>query len=300
MNPHQSSNLFGRTCRFVMALACLSAPFGSAAEVTVVHAVQCAVPDRNVEVVDNSITVSYAFPEIREVTVPADSALVYHSIPGFGQCNEAGKPMLPMRIDTFRVLYGYEVSIAVANGDSRSVSCRYAGAAEALTDSSGESPLLTEASPYEGVFPAATGSILSTYTLRGETLAEVVVSPIQYDYESGTATINGTVTYTLTFSPMESVISTDSDRGAAAYSDRYLDEFLANSLVINPNKIGGASLADTDGFEGSVGYIIVTTDEYLDAVRNFERWKNILGYTTHIISRPKWSSGSEVLAAISL
>lgn len=298
MNPHQSSSLFGRTCRCVMALVCLSVPFGSTAEVTVVDAVQCAVPDRNVEVVDNSITVSYTFPEIREVTVPADSSLVYHSIPGFGQCNEAGKPMLPMRIDTFRVPYGYEVSIAVANGDSRSVSCRYAGAAEALTDSSGESPLLTEASPYEGVFPAATGSILSTYTLRGETLAEVVVSPMQYDYESGTATINGSVTYTLTFSPMEAVLSTDSDRGGIAYSDRHLSEFLANSLVVNPNKIGGASLADTDGFEGSVGYIIVTTDEYLDAVRNFERWKNILGYTTHIISRPKWSSGSEVLAAI--
>lgn len=299
MSPHQSSILFVRTLRSICALVFLAVAFGSSAEVTtVVSGSQCAVPERDVKVVDNTITVCYDFPEIREVTVASDSSLVYHSIPGFGQCSEAGKPMLPMRIDTFRVPFGYEVSIAVTNGESKSVSCRYAGSITQLTDSSNESPVFTEITPYEGVFPLDSGSILSTYTLREETLVEVTVSPVQYDYGSETATIYRTVSYSLTFTPKESVLIADSSNESTLYSDRYLEEFLSNSLVVNPSKIGGANLQDSDGFEGSVGYIIVTTDEYLDAVKNFERWKNILGYTTYILSRTEWTNASEVLVAI--
>ncbi|MDE6330852.1 MAG: T9SS type A sorting domain-containing protein, partial [Muribaculaceae bacterium] len=160
--------------------------------------------------------------------------------------------------------------------------------------------VISEALPYSGTYPEAIGKLGSTYNLRGETLAQVIVSPIQYDYDNKVAIVGGKVSYTLTFIEGGALISEEPQKAKSptVYANSYISQFLKNSLVTNINTVGDVDLDDAEGFEGTIGYIIVTKDEYLSPVKNFARWKNILGYTTHIISKPEWNSPSEVLSAI--
>lgn len=291
--------------KYIWVAICLQTVFAISAEVSICGDVECVVPTRNVEIEGNTIIVTYDFPEVKEVSISTEeSNILYHSIPGFGQCNEVGKPLLPMRIDTFRIPYGYDVSISVVTSDCKSLNCSYVGVAEPLTDSSMVSETYSMATSSSGIYPKEVSSILRTYSMRGETLAEVVVSPIQYDYENNLAMINGRVEYKLTFTPKTSIISETYDMndvdGIVGQNDEYLDEYLSHSLVENANEIGKVEVEgdDTDGCEKVIGYIIVTTDRYLTAVEQFVLWKKILGYTTHVISKSKWTNPEEVLSAV--
>lgn len=288
-----TNNLF----RLFLGAVFLLTGYSAHSEVVVTNSLECAEPQRTVQIGESAITVTYDFSEVREVVITSDSNMVYHSIPGFGQCNETGKPFLPMRVDTFRVPYGYDLSISVSESNAKQVLCTYAGVPEPVFDSYEEHSLPVEVSPYSGIFPLEAGSLLSTYTVRNETLAEVLVCPVKYDYENGIATISENVSYTLSFTPKGFIfpqIATLELDDKISYGDRFLTEFLSNSLVKNMNKVGNSSRNDLEGFEGTVGYIIVTTDNYLGPVSSFARWKKILGFTPHIISNKRWDNWEEV------
>lgn len=296
INNSQAINKFAFIAIFVFSILNLRA------EVSVLNGISCAIPERTIVTENNTITVTYNIPEITEVKNNLESESVYHSLPGFGQCNEVGKPMLPTRIDTFRIPFGYDVTLSVTTDDIKTVYCEYTGVSTPLTETGYHTTTPKKVSNYNGVYPSSPSTMLGTYSLRGENLAEIMICPVQYDYNNKTAIITGKITYTLTFLPSEyfrpsSSTSLSRPNGINDF-DEFITNFLANSFVTNTNEIGNINKSDQEGFEGSIGYIIVTTDDYLGPVSNFEHWKKILGYTTHLISKPKWNNNQEVLSAI--
>lgn len=272
------------------------------AEVTIVNGTNCSLPERTITIENNTIVVTYNFSEVLEHTSQTDTTLIYHTIPGFGQCSEIGKPILPMRIDTFRIPAGFSMAITSTQTNPKVVNCHYIGATTPIADSSNDASTFIETDTFEGTYPSATSAIASTYILRGESIVDIAVCPIQYNYEDKKATISEQITYRLSFTPTNSFSSDSMIVGQGdninPQSDEYLDQFLANSLITNANEIGDINQLDSEGFEGTVGYIIVTTNSYLHSIKGFERWKKILGYTTHVISSSDWTDGQEVLSAI--
>lgn len=287
--------------KFLMLAVYTTCVFGTQAALQITNNPTEVIPEREVNINGNSITVTYNISEIVEVIDNVESNMKHHSIPGFGQCSEEGKPMLPMRIDTFRVPYGFDITLSTFVGQQQTLPCIYSGVPTPEFENSPNPKSLVQTSSFEGIFPAQNCEILTSYNLRGEKIIEIAVSPIQYDFSNGEATITPNLSYTIKYTPSESMYTLNNNANltkSQSTNNTFLDEFLTSALVENVNEIGGFNLCDTEGFEGSVGYIVLTTDKYLDYVKYFERWKKILGYTTHIISRPTWNNHTEVLSAI--
>lgn len=278
----------------------LLATYGlSYAGITVKTSGVCATPTRDVSIDGNAIVVRYEFPEILEICANpgASTDTVYYALPGFGFCYDEGMPKLPMRIDTFRVPDGYNVSISSISVNDSTVNCEYAGVREPVMDNSSLYRSGYPITPYSGLYPASLASISDSYELRGEDIVEIAVNPVRYDYENKTATICGEIEYRLSFTPHiplaydETITPEESDENNA------LSGFLTNSLVTNINDIGESGASVIDNF-AQIEYVIVTTDKYLESIKGFLQWKNILGYVTDVISKESWRDGYDVMSAL--
>lgn len=266
---------------------------GVQAELRIVNDLTCKVPDRNVTVEDNSIVVSYNFSEISKISAGENLDSAYFALPGFGFCNETGKPKLPMRVDSFVIPDGMTATISCSADNEQIVSCEMIGVEdpgdEGIENSGNLSQMLL---PYNGFYPAQSAQLLYEYILRGKNVTEILVSPVQYNNETGEARIYENITYRISFSPSVS----DDDESIFPDYTAYLKGFINQILISNPTNIGRVEMSsDYDGVEG---YLIVTTNKYLEPVESFEYWKKELGFTTHILSQPSWDNYIQVKEAI--
>ncbi len=256
-------------------------------------------PNRSVEIGSNYITVSYNLTGDYEVSELTDGK-IFHDISGFGHCTEEGKPMVPMRIDTFKIPLGYNVSIEIQKGVVYEISGEYTGVEIPAIESSSDPAKYGDIVAYEGLYPSESAIITSGYVQRHQILKEVCVSPVQYDYENQKVFFYPQLSYTLTFTESDSFPYTDIQAEHASQDDldNDLPEFLKTSLVTSENTIGGIKAVDEAGFVGKVGYLIVTTDEYKQLADQFGEWKSILGYTPFVLTQSKWNSYEQVLESI--
>lgn len=280
---------FLKPCLLFAAVSLLSSNTAKAST-KVVDTSPCTIPTRTVSVVENSVNVSYTFPEYQKNSIPTSADSIYYSLPGFGFCNEVGRPKLPMRVDTFVIPEGFEATISCSSGGALSTSCKMVGVEYPLFDNGDSSPLTYSLiKPYSGTFPTESALINYEYTLRGEKVAEVLVSPVKYNQQTGKAELAEEINYTLTYTPIDESLFTDETDSDYTSWTVYVNGYLNNALAKIPKDIGKKVTYVPDDQKGIVGYLIVTTDKYKDPVETFAYWKKRLGFTTHIISREKWS-----------
>ncbi|MBD5212505.1 MAG: hypothetical protein HDS70_06295 [Bacteroidales bacterium] len=286
------------TIFFIWSFTLLST-FSSSA-IKIITNGECAIPERTISYDDNTICVKYSVSEISKFTVGGDADSTYFSLPGFGFCDEPGMPLLPMRIDSFRIPEGFYVSLSYSKSGNTDIICNHIGVAEPETDSPTSYTPNRQITPFSGTFPAASVSIINEYSSLGERIVEVAVSPIEYCYSTNTTSISENIEYKLCFLP--------EDPDAYGNGEPEVDgldgpgwivtanRFIPNSLISKPST--SPLLTPTDEFDGMEGYLIVTTNKYIDQVRSFETWKNRLGFNTIILSQNQWSNSNEVKNAI--
>lgn len=278
----------------------LLSTFGlSYAGITVKTSGVCATPTRDISIEGNAIVVRYEFPEILEICTNsgASTDTVYYALPGFGFCYDEGKPKVPMRIDTFRLPAGYKLSISSVSVNDTTVICEYAGVGEPVMDSSSSSESFNPVTPYSGLYPVSLASVFDNYELRGENIAEIAVSPIRYDYDNKTATLCERIEYRLSFTPLAPLHFDENANTTTSDNDSALSDFLSNSLVTNINDVGESEVSAIDSYD-EVEYVVVTVDKYLESIKGFLQWKNMLGYATDVISKESWRDGYDVMSAL--
>lgn len=150
---------------------------------------KCEVPKKDVQIEGTKVIVTYDFPEMTEIVDPKTNEFLYHEIPGFGQCSEVGMPKLPMRIDTFYVPDGYEMSVSASGVLASTKDCSYMAVQAPAPDGLGPQTVNYEITPYDDVYPKSTASLVGAFNMRNKRYADIAVSPVQYDYDNQKAYI---------------------------------------------------------------------------------------------------------------
>lgn len=249
-----------------------------------------SIPTRTQKVENGVLTVTYTLDECQKVS-STNNDTFYIKVPGFGYSNEVGKPKVPMRVDSFRIPGGYDAELTV---NYHIGGMLYDGVYEPVQEDEIDNgvfkntPVNTTAS-YEDPYPMVPAKFIRSYTLRGENIKEVTVSPVRYNPMTGITYVYDKIEYNLTFIRDRTIYSCNVINALPenSESNSELDDMISKSLIINLNDVGKISNLDSDGYEGSVGYAFVTIDKYKNMIKPFAKWKNILGFTTYFISQEK-------------
>ena len=242
------------------------------------------IPFRNVTYLDNGVEVSYRFGKviIQDDADYAGCKLI--RINGFALNDTEAQPAVLSRRDYIAVPYGYTASVSITGSEYEEYAIELGSSLPPLIDSSSQ-PLYVRRgiSPYSGFFPQAVVSKESEATVRGNRMATLCVSPVQYDVQNKKTRIYKEITYRVDF-------IRDESQPVKAPSEYYSeeDDFLGN-LVLNTLPERESVQAVQIGVLTAPGYLILTTSKFLTAANRFAEWKRLTGFNTEVVARDDWN-----------
>lgn len=244
------------------------------------------MPVRTVEQDNSGITVTYNFSKVGLVEDPLYPGSILWSIPGFSHCEESGKPSLPMRGDIVNVPGNSNPRVYIINSNYVEYTGSAGPARPPLSDDNYEGYSTANVKPidnYNGYFPDKPVELGSEYVYRGNDFVSVKVCPMQYSVSTGKIRIYKTLKYRVDFntSPLS-----DDDVSAGSKSYISKSDYMLANMAINPDittEISGP-------IEDTLGYLIITTPEFLNAANRLAEWKKTTGYNTYILCRSGWTS----------
>lgn len=289
-------HLFAGMRRRVAMLITFCIGLTSSATAMLLSDAECSQPIRSIEYTSDEIVVTYEFPEISELR--GGNGTIYHSLPGFGHGGEIGSPKLPSRIDSFIVPEGFTINITSTESIGVVYECDYTPIEETeLDDNAATTYSSRNTAIYKNaVYPMCPVELSQTYTVRGSTIADILVCPVRYDSTTRRVSVFDKLIYRISFTPSISFMSDDAKGEVSSLSD--VLGYNNNLIISNINEVGNVFAVDSQGFEGTVGFVIVTTKKYEKAIQNFVEWKKYLGYTPCILSKDKWQNPGEVVESI--
>ena len=225
-------------------------------------------------------------PEISSIDVD-DTIYQYVNIDGFGKLNKLGMPALPMRNFNVAVPIGGNILIEILESDTEVLGgYRIHPALEPALDSVGapEPEFVIDDEFYEldQNYPAEPVRVSTVNKLRGISLAQVQVCPVQHNPAREELTIYSRLKFRITF--VEGTALDPAGNSAHFY------QLLRNS-VINHEIIPEVEVSHQDATDdGRSDIIIITHSDYLQAAVNLSEWKRQMGYDVEIISQSSWTS----------
>ena len=245
------------------------------------------IPFRDVTDLDNGVEVSYRFEKV----IIQDDADYQNCklirINGFALNDTEGQPAVLSRRDYIAVPYGYTASVSITGSEYEEYAIELGSSLPPLTDSSSQ-PLYVRRgiSPYSGFFPQAVVSKESEVTVRGNRMATLCVSPVQYDVQNKKTRIYKEITYRVDF-------IRDESQPVKAPSEYYSeDEDFLGNLVLNTLPERESVQAVQIGVLTAPGYLILTTSKFLPAANRFAEWKRLTGFNTEVVARDDWEYSS--------
>lgn len=242
---------------------------------------------RTVETVSDGVIVTY---KINAVSLSStDDGSVRVSLDGFGGGTTLGEPALPSRSDAFCVPSGYRASVQVVASTYHDYQYSVASCVPAISDNDSISALSfsTALNSYTGFKPSTSVAVASSDLYRGREIANVTVSPIQYNMIANTLRVYDMLQYKVTYSKAKSaralIGTTDTTRVIGSF-------ILPDSLAFkNPELVPFEPIVST---RDSVGYLIVTVPRYESYLKKFVQWKKLLGFNVDVKISEDWNSES--------
>ncbi len=252
-------------------------------------------PTRDVEATDDGIIVTYRFHGGFHQDDPLHPGAKFWKIPGFALNDVAGEPSYSFHWDTFVVPDDCEVSLTLIDSAYTDTLFTLAPAYPPIlmSDTIGYTPnRVPPITAYSGLFPNSSVLKGNNQNYRGQELARVVTMPVQYNYDSHTVRSFSMIKYKVSFTRNgRQVRGRDyaSTTSNISISDHFLENTTLNYSLSSNNRQNLArqngnrsgNLAQLD----NRSYLIITTDDFLDAVNEFAEWKRTKGYKVFIESR---------------
>ena len=256
-------------------------------------------PTRDVEATDDGIIVTYRFNGGFHQDDPLHPGAKFWKIPGFALNDVAGEPSYSFHWDTFVVPDDCEVSLTLIDSAYTDTLFTLAPAYPPIlmSDTIGYTPnRVPPITAYSGLFPNSSVLKGNNQNYRGQELARVVTMPVQYNYDSHTVRSFSMIKYKVSFTRNgRQVRGRDyaSTTSNISISDHFLENTTLNYSLSSNNRQNLArqngnrsgNLAQLD----NRSYLIITTDDFLDAVNEFADWKRTKGFNVVVISRSQGS-----------
>ncbi len=257
-------------------------------------------PNRIVSENQNFIEVNYNFENANIFDIKQDtSQFQLLKVKGFATMGEVGKPALPSYNDILVVPQKEGLKIKIVEANYQEYDDFYIlPALEPQIDSEKDTipKIKIDKATYSSnsYFPSEIVEIVSVQDYREVPLAFVQIRPIQYNPKSKKVRCYSNIKYQIIFS--------DSKMKSKPNVKKETLTILKNT-VSNPESIEIYSTLTSLPKSGSLttttnrNYIIITTDEFIQAAREFADWKTILGFSCEVVSQASWTT-SQVKSAI--
>ena len=251
-----------------------------------VHGVFSQTPTRSIEYVDNGILVTYSFEKATIMEDPLYEGRYMWKYRGFGLNDVPALPAIPFRMDAFMIPRGCSVTVELV--DSQFVDLPYllSPARPPLIESDDEdysTSNVPNINAYQGFFPSSVAGINNIEVYRGDSIAEVFVAPLKYNYQAHLIRAYTQITYKVSFSK-------DNDtRGnyGIAPNVEVEDVYLSNNTLNAHLQINRDSRSTPA--PPSKSYLILSTPKFANSVNKLVDWKKLLGYNVQTIFNNSWT-----------
>lgn len=243
-------------------------------------------PTKTVENITNGIIVTYQF----------DGALVkednlypgtYHwDIDGFTENIIQKKPATLTKTDQIRVPKDMEATVTLLSATYKTYNYELAPARPPLLTNAGGHSLnnVLPVASYSGFYPSTIVESLGMKYYRGNGILNVALHPIRYSKNIKSVKAYNTITYKVTFTPKSEEARTRDGVLSTNIVKNDADSYLSDITISNTNMFSSNSSTKNDK-----GYLIVTTNKFIDSANKFAAWKNLMGYKTYIAAQTSWT-----------
>lgn len=250
------------------------------------------LPKRSVTESSNYIELEYSFDNA-EITTIEKNAAVFQllNIQGMSKMNSVGKPALPCYNDILAVPSKRGLGIKIVEATYQDFKGFYIAPAVEPQIDSGKDSLIDftlNDSIYKknSFYPENIAKIVSVQDYREAPIAFVQIRPVQFNPETKTVRCYSKIKYQVTFpSNLRPQISSALKKGDFDILKNVISNTTITTESTLSSKLKSASLIKT-----SKNYIIITTNAFLDAAKEFADWKTMLGFGCEIVSQPSWTS----------
>lgn len=252
------------------------------------------LPERTVENVADGVIVTYTFgdADIRPNHLVPGSYIWEYS--GFGVNDTPGEPAIPRHSDMFYIPSGHKTRVTLLNATYKDTTLVISPAIPNPPDD-GTSIVIDSIIPYSGFFPDNVMEYDSLQNYRSVGLQNISIAPVRYNYSQHKVRAYTEIKYKVTFVP-DNVRNGSKDTTLSGMSD-LTSTFLSNiTLNYNPTLIRSNSTWHSTPNECK--YVILTTNEYGNAIQDFVKWKCMTGYNVHTITKNKGNWTKEDVISI--
>ena len=248
------------------------------------------LPTRNVQITADGYIVTYTFEKTNVINDPLYEGRIMWNIAGFGVEDTPRKPALLYRLDSFTVPDGYDIDVKVI--DSTYVDLKYSlsPARPPLTDSGNNiytRENVPEIKAYKGFLPCSIASENNVSSYRGKKISNILVSPIQYDYERNVIRAYKVISYRVYFKKAETI---SKRKSINANIINKADSFLYNTTLNEP--VQNSAIIDRKQANNKKGYLLLSASKFKVPVEKFAQWKRLLGFDVHTVLSDSWTANS--------
>lgn len=233
-------------------------------------------PTRTVVQYADSVIVSYDFSSAKIVEDDLFPGTIWWMNDGFSLNDTPGEASLPVKLDRFEIPTGYFATVSIIDSSFVEFSYELTPARQPLIDSGNEyytKDNVHEIYSYSGFDPISIIDAKEVQTYRNITLQNVRVYPIQYDYLNKTIRAYTHIKYKITY--CSNTEDTNEISGMNVNGQiELLEESAENANYIRQD------------------YLIITTNEFVEAAEKFAEWKKMLGFNVHLEVGDSWTSDS--------
>lgn len=248
-------------------------------------------PTRDVELVNNGYIVTYNFDKATIVDDPLYEGSVMWEVAGFGINDTGSEPAIPYRVDCFTVPNGYSATVEIVDSVFVDLPYSLSPARPPLTDSGNEGYTkdnVPAISPYKGYLPTTIANENGYSIYRGNSIVNILVSAVQYDYEHKTVRAYKKISYKVSFA-QDALKARQNKERVINTNDPFLNNVTINGLQQDNSLPPNANPADENLANKTKGYLILSTPKFNSAVEKFAEWKKVLGFDVHTVLRNEWT-----------
>lgn len=246
---------------------------------------------------EDSFTASFKMNEVELVDDEIYSGRRFISIPSFGYTSKPSTPRLPVRTETIEVPKGKSAVVSITQSTYTEFSLTLPPSIPLLPEGVDlhDKSNVPDIASYSGFYNDQLVYISDYFIYRGNQLASIEISPVQYSVTQKKVRVYTSIKFTVTF-----VDTPDGDN----YSDSALiplNNYVVDPTWKNTHILGEYAVPGSGNFDivqnDTRGFLIITVPEYESAAETFANWKRNEGYKCTIISEDNWND-TAVAAAI--
>lgn len=251
-----------------------------------VHGVFSQTPKRSIEYINNGILVTYTFEKATIMEDPLYEGCYMWKYRGFDLNDIPAHPAIPFRLDAFTIPKGCLATVELI--DSQFVDFPYSlsPARPPLIESDDEGYSTSNVhsiNAYQGFYPSSVVDISNIEVYRGNSIANVFVAPLKYNYQANVIRAYTKIKYKISFAYENNTSGNDGIMPNVEVDDVYL---LNNTLNARIHMDRGSRSTPAPP---SKSYLILSTPKFAKSVSKLVDWKKLLGYNVQTIFNNSWT-----------